>query len=241
MKPKAIIKIVVDVLMTLALLFLMGYQFWGDIAHEWVGAGMFLLFILHHILNRSWYNSILKGKYTPVRIFQLLVDILVFIAMIGLMVSGIMLSNHVFAFLNIRGGISFARMLHMAASYWGFILMALHLGLHWSMFLGMTRKALKLRQPSRLRKVLLPIVGAVIAIYGFTVFIRRDLLTYMLLQTHFVFLDFSEPIPLFCLDYLSMMGTFIFLSYYISMMLRKLSGKNSRKKDKNRILQAGPN
>lgn len=202
---------------------------------------MFLLFILHHILNRSWYNSILKGKYTPVRIFQLLVDILVFIAMIGLMVSGIMLSNHVFAFLNIRGGISFARMLHMAASYWGFILMALHLGLHWSMFLGMTRKALKLRQPSRLRKVLLPIVGAVIAIYGFTVFIRRDLLTYMLLQTHFVFLDFSEPIPLFCLDYLSMMGTFIFLSYYISMMLRKLSGKNSRKKDKNRILQAGPN
>ena len=65
MKPKAIIKIVVDVLMTLALLFLMGYQFWGDIAHEWVGAGMFLLFILHHILNRSWYNSILKGKYTP--------------------------------------------------------------------------------------------------------------------------------------------------------------------------------
>ena len=129
----------------------------------------------------------------------------------------------------------------MAASYWGFILMALHLGLHWSMFLGMTRKALKLRQPSRLRKVLLPIVGAVIAIYGFTVFIRRDFLTYMLLQTHFVFLDFSEPIPLFYLDYLSTMGTFIFLSYYISMMLRKLSGKNSRKKDKNRILQAGPN
>lgn len=225
MKPKAVLKIVVDALMTLGLLFLMGYQFWGDAAHEWAGAGMFLLFIVHHILNGNWYKSLFQGKYAPSRIFQLVVDVLVFLAMIGLMVSGVMLSNHVFAFLNIRGGMSFARLLHMAASHWGFVLMALHLGLHWGMFLGMARKALKLRHPSRVRKVLLPILGAGIAVYGFTVFIRRDLLTYMLLQTEFVFLDFSEPIPLFYLDYLAMMGTFIFLAYYISMLLRKLWGK----------------
>ena len=43
MKPKAVIKLAVDVFMTLALLFLMGYQFWGEAPHEWVGAGMFLL------------------------------------------------------------------------------------------------------------------------------------------------------------------------------------------------------
>ena len=85
----------------------------------------------------------------------------------------------------------------MAASHWGFVLMALHLGLHWGMFLGMAKKALKPRQPSRLRKVLFPILGAGIAVYGLSVFIRRDFLTYMLLQTHFVFLDYSEPVPLF--------------------------------------------
>ena len=79
-----------------------------------------------------------------------------------------MLSNHVFAFLNIRGGMSFARLLHMATSYWGFVLMALHLGLHWGMFLGMARKALKLRQPPRLRKIILPILGAGVAVYGIT-------------------------------------------------------------------------
>ena len=33
MKPKAVVKIAVDIMMTLALLFLMGYQFWGDMAH----------------------------------------------------------------------------------------------------------------------------------------------------------------------------------------------------------------
>lgn len=230
MKPKAIIKIVIDVLMTLGLLFLMGYQFWGDAAHEWAGAGMFLLFILHHILNGNWYKSLFKGRYTPSRIFQVVVDLLVFLAMIGLMVSGIMLSNHVFSFLNIHGGMSFARLLHMAASHWGFVLMALHLGLHWGIFLGLAKKALHLKQTSRVRKILLPVLGAGIAIYGLIVFIQRDLLTYMLLQTQFVFLDFGEPVPLFYLDYLAMMGAFIFLAYYISALLRKWSGKRAAQK-----------
>lgn len=230
MKPKAIIKIVIDVLMTLGLLFLMGYQFWGDAAHEWAGAGMFLLFILHHVLNGNWYKSLFKGRYTPSRIFQVVVDLLVFLAMIGLMVSGIMLSNHVFSFLNIHGGMSFARLLHMAASHWGFVLMALHLGLHWGIFLGLAKKALHLKQTSRVRKILLPVLGSGIAIYGLIVFLRRGLLTYMLLQTQFVFLDFSEPVPLFYLDYLAMMGAFIFLSYYVSALLRKWSGKRAAQK-----------
>ena len=39
MKPKAAAKLAVDILMTLGLLFLMGYQFWGDVAHEWAGQG----------------------------------------------------------------------------------------------------------------------------------------------------------------------------------------------------------
>ena len=52
-KPKAAVKLAVDVLMTLGLLFLMGYQFWGDFAHEWAGTGMFVLFLLHHVLNRN--------------------------------------------------------------------------------------------------------------------------------------------------------------------------------------------
>ena len=220
MKPKAVFKILVDVLMTLALLFLMGYQFWGDVAHEWVGGGMFLLFIVHHILNKVWYQTLFGGKYVPVRIFQMIVDVLVFLSMIGLMVSGIMLSNHVFAFLNIHGGMSFARLLHMSASYWGFVLMALHLGLHWGMFLGMFKRVQKFRLPSCLQKFLPPVLGAGIALYGLVVFIRRDLFTYMTLQTQFVFLDFEEPIPLCYLDYLAMMGTFIFLAYYMSRFLR---------------------
>ena len=57
MKAKAKCKIAIDAAMTLGLLFLMGYQLWGDVAHEWAGAGMFVLFIAHHVLDRNWYKN----------------------------------------------------------------------------------------------------------------------------------------------------------------------------------------
>ena len=63
MKPKMIAKLAVDILMTVLLLLLMGYQFWGEAAHEWIGAGMFVLFLAHHLLNLNWHKNIFKGKY----------------------------------------------------------------------------------------------------------------------------------------------------------------------------------
>ena len=228
MKPKAAAKIAVDILMTLGLLFLMGYQFWGDAAHEWAGAGMFALFIIHHLLNGSWHKNLLRGKYNPSRILMLVIDILLFADMLGLMISGIMLSNHVFAFLGLHGSLSLARLLHMASSYWGFVLMSLHLGLHWGMILGMIRRAgNRGKEASGAVKMFLRILGAVTAAYGLTVFIRRDLLTYMLIRTQFVFLDFNEPVPLFYIDYLSMMGTFIWIVYYASALNRNKHSKRN--------------
>ncbi len=75
MKPKAICKMGVDIVMTVLLLFLMGYQFWGEKAHEWAGAVMFLLFIFHHVLNRAWYSTIWRGKYTPLRVVKLVLNL----------------------------------------------------------------------------------------------------------------------------------------------------------------------
>ena len=154
-------------------------------------------------------------------LLMLVIDILLFADMLGLMVSGILLSNHVFAFLGIHGSLSFARLLHMASSYWGFVLMSLHLGLHWGMILGMIGRAGKGRKEvSGAAKGLFRILGTVIAVYGLTVFIRRDLLSYMLIRTQFVFLDFNEPVPLFYIDCLAMMGTFIWIAYWLSALTR---------------------
>ena len=63
MKPAAAARRIVDGMMTLGLLFLMGYQLWGESAHEWAGAGMLLLFLAHNFLNRGWYKN-LSVSYT---------------------------------------------------------------------------------------------------------------------------------------------------------------------------------
>lgn len=52
MKKK--LRIVIDSGMVLLLPLLMVYSLVGETAHEYLGIGMFLLFIAHHILNIAW-------------------------------------------------------------------------------------------------------------------------------------------------------------------------------------------
>ncbi len=227
MKPKAIAKIIIDALMTVALLFVMGYQLWGDIAHEVVGAGLFLLFIAHHILNLSFYKNLFRGKYTPMRILQLTLNAFVLATMMMLMFSGITMSRHVFAFLPVHGGMVLARRLHLLGSYWGFILMSMHLGLHWNQILGVFRKAVGVKKSSKARTVFCFVAGLLISGYGGWVLMKRDLPTYLFLKTEFVFLDYNESPVLFYLDYLALMALCIFVSHYIARLCRKIQSRRA--------------
>lgn len=230
MKLSVKIKILVDICMTAALLACMSYLLIGEKAHEWIGSGMFVLFILHHILNRKWYKNLFHGKYSILRILQTAVNFLTLICMIGLMVSGIILSRYVFDFIRIRGMTSFARTLHMLSSYWGFVLMSLHLGLHWEMLLGMIKKMVgKNRLPDILRWCLRG-AALLIACYGLTAFIKHDLLSYMLLKKRFVFFDMEQPLFLFFLDYTAIMGFWIWIIYYIRQFFIKISMQKGVKK-----------
>ncbi len=144
MKQNTILKIVADIGMTVLLL-LMTYELIGEATHEWlgIGIGMFGLFIIHHILNRKWSWNIVKGKYMPLRLWQTVLVIGTLLIMAGSMYSGIILSKHVLSFLPIKGGQSLAGNVHMISAYWGFVLMSLHLGLHWSMMMGTARRLMK--------------------------------------------------------------------------------------------------
>ena len=218
MNRKQIGKIAVDIGMTAVLLLLMAYSLVGEAAHEWLGIGMFALFIVHHILNSSWCRNIFKGKYTPFRIWQTALIALVLACMLVSMVSGIVISRHALAFLSITGGQSWARTLHMLSAYWGFVFMSLHLGLHWSMMMSMARRMGA--KPSVPWSWAVRIVGFLIAGYGVYAFIKREIGSYMFLHTQFVFFDFGEPLILFLLDYIAVMGLFVFIGHYVSKGLR---------------------
>lgn len=228
MKPKSVAKLAVDILMTLALLFVMGYQFWGEAPHELVGTGMFLLFIIHHILNRHWYKKIFKGRYNTQRVLTLCIGFLLLVSMLAQIYSAVVMSRYVFDFLPFSGNMSLARRLHILGAYWGFLLMSLHLGIHWNMILGLFRKTARIKKNTKTRSIILFIIGAVIACYGICAFIRRDFLTYLLLQSEFVFLDYSEPEFMFYIDYIALMGLCIFIAHYSTKLIRKIrkNGEN---------------
>lgn len=219
MTKKQIVKITVDILMTVGLLMLMSYSLLGEAAHEWIGTAMFVLFITHHILNGKWWSSLFKGKYKAFRIFQTSLVILVLVCMVGSMASGIVLSSYVFDWIRIRGFSSVARTAHMLCAYWGFVFLSLHLGVHWNMMIGMARKLVK--KPSKLSKWILRGLAALTAGYGIYAFIKRDFVNYMFLQYHFAFFDFNEALALFLLDYIAVMGLFVCIGHYTSSILIK--------------------
>lgn len=219
MKIKQIVKIIADILMTIGLLLLMSYSLLGEAAHEWIGTAMFALFITHHILNRKWWRNIFKGKYKAFRVLQTVLVILVLICMVGSMASGIVLSSYVFDWIRIRGFSSIARTAHMLCAYWGFVFLSLHLGLHWNMMMGITRKLVK--RPLKLSKWILRGLAALIVGYGIYAFIKRDFANYMFLHYHFAFFDFNEALALFLLDYIAIMGLFVCIGYYTSLILAK--------------------
>lgn len=76
MLSERIIKRVLDIVLTGLLLLLMAMQVTKQLVHEWIGIAMLVLVILHHILNRKYYTAISNGKYTPLRVFQLIVNTL---------------------------------------------------------------------------------------------------------------------------------------------------------------------
>lgn len=219
MKRKTILKIVVDIGMTVMLLFLMTYELIGAVAHEWLGIGMFVLFITHHILNRKWSQCVFKGRYTLFRIWQTTLVIGILLTMLGSMYSGVILSEHALSFLPIKGGRAFAREVHMISAYWGgVVLMSLHLGLHWSMMMGMAKRLVK--ELPAAGKRLLRGSAALIAGYGVYAFIQREIGRYMLLRNHFAFFDFEEPLTFFLADYIAVMALLVWVSHYFSKGLR---------------------
>ena len=218
MNVKQIMKIITDIAMTVVLLFLMSYSLIGEALHEWLGIGMFTLFILHHILNSKWSGRLFKGKYTPYRIWQTALVALALVSMLGSMVSGVILSRNVLSFLPITGGQSWARTLHMLSAYWGFVFISLHLGFHWSMMMGIASRLWEKR--SSVRSWSVRVAGFLIAGYGIYAFLKREIGSYMFLKIQFVFFDFDEPLILFLLDYIAVMGLFVFVGHYIAQGLK---------------------
>lgn len=188
---------------------LMAYQLIGKAYHEYAGTALFIIFIIHNILNIKWYSKLFKGSYTPYRILSTIINILLLITMILLMISGIIISEYTFSFLNINSGMAISRLIHLSASHLGFILVSIHMGMHLGIFLP--------KNTNNINKINFYINSYLWCICP----VFQKILSYVFLTNKFMFVNFNENIFKFVIDYTSIMILFTIIGYIVSILIKK--------------------
>lgn len=211
-----IIKRIVDVLLTVLLLFIMAYQVTGDFLHEWLGISMTVLLIFHHILNRKWYGALFKGKYTSYRITVSSVNTLLLAAIGITALCGMSMSSHAVPFMYGTVNMMTARKFHLAFSWWAFMFMGVHIGLH--------LKALTAKLGRKAKICIIAVLTAVSGI-GLWLFIKSDITDYILFRTHFSFLDYNKAKWLVIAENLAMLILFALVGYTLAVIMQKNKAK----------------
>ena len=78
----------------------------------------------------------------------------------------------------------------------------------------------------------LRLTAVLIAGYGLLCFIRKDIVSYMLLRNEFVFFDYEQSMLSVILEYTAMMGFWVFIGFSITKEIRKLSTYAVKEKEK---------
>lgn len=121
-------RLILDIAMSILLVLQMLYFLIGEAYHEWAGILLIILFTIHNAINRKWYKTIPKGKYRRKRIVHTAVNAICIISCFLLLISGLSMARHSLPIPIIPMGA--ARIIHMIASYWGFIAISMHAGFH---------------------------------------------------------------------------------------------------------------
>lgn len=210
------VKMLVDIAMAVVFIMLMCNQITGIFAHEILGISVIVLFIIHQILNINYYKNILKGKYNKLRIAYLIIDILLSIIMLVMILSATFISRYTLKFLNLSND-SLGRELHILSAYSIYMLIGLHIGLHYnSMF--------KLKKEN---KIVLNIFMCLFAIvFGIQGFIKKEFINKLTLQNLYPIYS-EQNFLMILIDYIGILIMFIMIGYGIYNLL-KLKGRSDK-------------
>ena len=216
------IKKLVDACMTALLLCLMAYQVTGETLHEWFGVGMTVVLILHHIMNRKWYAVLFEGKYNACRIVTVIVNTLLLAGIALTAVCGMAMSAHAVPFLYGFLPVSFARRFHLAMSFWSFLLMGVHLGLH------IPAMTVGLKWNGKVKTVVAAVFATAAGI-GFWLFVSSGIPDYIFFRTPFAFLNYDKSAALVFAENLAILISFTFLGASCASFIQASSAKNRQK------------
>ena len=206
-------------------LLLMEQHLIADAAHEWMGIAVFALFLLHNALNYRWYAALFKGRYNCLRVVQTAINFLLWLAMLGCIVSSLMISGTVFSGIVIPGS-RYGAMIHMVCTAWVFVLMSLHSGLHWAQFTVIARRV-KLRENAK--KVIVWICRALVlavCAVGVWIFVDRSFYEELFLLSEYKTHDYDANAFVYMLETAALSAVFVSIAYYIKKLYLFISRKS---------------
>lgn len=172
-------KIIIDIVMFIMMVLLMYLSFTGVAIHEIIGIGVFILFFIHKALNFKWIKAITKniinGNVINKTIkLRYVLDILLLIDILLITISGVFISQVLF--INLFS-ISFNWSdFHHFFSTFGFLLILIHILLHYKEISIMFKKKLSTEE-NKFKKVgyyllLIILIGLPIKVIFSKVFIN---------------------------------------------------------------------
>lgn len=191
---------VIDILMMIVLLLVMAYPFTGQSIHIVLGIMMVVCFIIHHYLNRKWYMSLFKGKMTPIKALFIGINSLLLICVLAIALSGLTLAGYIPLM-----SYYLARKIHLVCSYWSYLLMGLHVGLH-----------VRVNQLIKNK-----IVIYVLLILGVILFIKNQFIVYLFHLSDFLYVSDQMNIVLYIVEYFLIFILFVILMNEIIKELKK--------------------
>ena len=136
------IRFVIDIAMVITWALTLKYKMlWAG--HEYVGAALFILFILHMLLNWRWFASLGKGTYNTSRIIRTVVNLGLLVAMVAALTTAPFIARAVDTGVNgnmTRATYKVFEGIHKAGGKLGFGLMIVHMFMHIPFFKNIFKK-----------------------------------------------------------------------------------------------------
>jgi hypothetical protein len=207
------LRLVLDLVACSLLLVALAYDWLGNMAHEIIGAGMFLFLVSHNMFNRRWYGTVTKRTRAPRTILTKTINLSLLGTMLALLMTSVLISRDVFAFLPVNSTFT-ARQVHTLVGYLALLIASVHLGLHWTMLMGFVRGRLGITSERNWATIALRGIAALIAAYGTYSMFALNVGSKLLMQPTMEFWDFEVATPAFFGHLVAIIGLCTFAAHY---------------------------
>lgn len=138
-----------DVILLVGFVYVCIPQTTGIALHEWASVIFIIPLVIHILLHWDWIKTLpkrIKNHFLSANTFNAFWDLLFYVAMLMVTLSGFLISESMLPFLGIPIDITpFWQSIHNGLGNLLMPMLGIHLALHWSWIKGMTKKMLASR------------------------------------------------------------------------------------------------